>query len=464
MTITQDLKCYRVGGSVRDELMGLPSGDRDWVVVGATPEQMIARGFKPVGKDFPVFLHPDTHEEYALARTERKTAPGYRGFAVHFAPDVTLEEDLLRRDITINAMAVPASGDESSTPPVAPRPPHTPEPTSASQADPDVAPAEVLPTEPSGSDGLPPTEMPAPIPGLVDPFHGLKDLRDRIFRHVSPAFREDPVRILRVARFAARFPQFRVADETLALMHEMSTAGEVDALVPERVWQELSRGLMSQQPSRMLEVLEGSGALAILMPGLLPVSERAEWLAALDRSAAAHDPLPVRFAVMMAGITPPSAPDTHADTPGHAPAPAHQHDLASKQMARSRLTEQLARQLRAANDCIDAARRLAGEIEGPAPASARRWLNDPERADAQALLALFNRHDLWRRPEQLNTLLQAMLRLADETSPPPALLRAAEAARAVDAGLIAQQHAAHPQAIRAAIDTARIDAITQALG
>ncbi|MDO5104079.1 MAG: multifunctional CCA tRNA nucleotidyl transferase/2'3'-cyclic phosphodiesterase/2'nucleotidase/phosphatase, partial [Lautropia sp.] len=262
MTITQDLQCYRVGGSVRDELMGLPAGDRDWVVVGATPEQMISRGFKPVGKDFPVFLHPDTHEEYALARTERKTGPGYKGFDVHFSPDVTLEEDLLRRDITINAMAVASAADAIDTP-----------------------------------------ERRTDAPPLIDPLNGLQDLRDRIFRHVSPAFREDPVRILRVARFAARFPDFRVADETLALMREMSAAGEVDALVPERVWQEISRGLMSQRPSRMMQVLDESGALPILIPGLSPVSANPEWLAALDRSAAADDPLPVRFAVMMAALT-----------------------------------------------------------------------------------------------------------------------------------------------------------------
>ncbi|MDO4683191.1 MAG: multifunctional CCA tRNA nucleotidyl transferase/2'3'-cyclic phosphodiesterase/2'nucleotidase/phosphatase [Lautropia sp.] len=457
MTITQDLQCYRVGGSVRDELMGLPSGDRDWVVVGATPEQMIARGFRPVGKDFPVFLHPDTHEEYALARTERKTAPGYKGFAVHFAPDVTLEDDLLRRDITINAMAVPATGDETRTPPVAQHSPHTPEQASTSQADSRVSQAAALPTEASESHGVRPTEMPPPIPGLIDPFHGLKDLRDRIFRHVSPAFREDPVRILRVARFAARFPDFRVAGETLALMREMSAAGEVDALVPERVWQEISRGLMNQRPSRMLEVLEDSGALAILIPGLPAVSERGEWLAALDRSAAAHDPLPVRFAVMMAAVDA-GVPDTgpHLNHVGSTDLPNKQH---------AERIEKQARQLRAANDCIDAARRLASELGGTrAPVAARQWLDDLDRHDATALLALFNRHDLWRRPERLDTVLQAALRLADRAAVSPAVEAAAHAAREIDTGQIAKQHAANPQAIRAAIDTARIDAITQALG
>jgi len=177
------MQAFVVGGAVRDELLGLPVQDHDWVVVGATPEDMIAKGFRPVGKDFPVFLHPQTHEEYALARTERKTAPGYHGFVFHTAPDVRLEDDLVRRDLTINAMA-------------------------------------------RAEDGT-----------IVDPYGGLQDLQDRVFRHVSPAFAEDPVRILRLARFAARFPDFNVADTTLVLTRQMVEAGEVDALVRERVWQ-----------------------------------------------------------------------------------------------------------------------------------------------------------------------------------------------------------------------------------
>lgn len=469
MIMTEDLQCYRVGGSVRDELMGLAAGDRDWVVVGATPGQMIAHGFRPVGKDFPVFLHPDTHEEYALARTERKTAPGYKGFAVHFAPDVTLEDDLLRRDLTINAMAVPATD----------RPPHF---------------AACPPTGEAGEPTGDACDTPGSLPGLIDPFNGLKDLRDRIFRHVSPAFREDPVRILRVARFAARFPDFRVADETLALMREMSTAGEVDALVPERVWQELSRGLMSQRPSRMIEVLEDTGALAILLPGLPPVSERPAWLAAIDRSAAAGDPLPVRFAVMMAavdtrraaGLCPdeaaaaagpadaarPGAPDGPACPGGPARSAAAVDTDSRTRDGRSSLPhdrhttriEQLARQLRASNECIDAARRLASELGSAMPtAAAQRWLHDLERHDAHALLALFNRHDLWRRPEQLDTLLQGAMRLVDGSSPAPSLQAAAQAARAIDTGRVAREHASNPQAIRAAIDAARTEAIALAL-
>lgn len=203
---------YQVGGAVRDKLMGLPVQDRDWVVVGATPAEMVNQGFKLVGADFPVFLHPGTHEEYALARTERKTAPGYKGFAVHAAPDVTLEDDLKRRDLTINAIAM----DEHGT--------------------------------------------------LTDPFNGVADINSKILRHVSPAFSEDPVRILRVARFAARFADFHVAAETQALMRTMADKGEVDALVPERVWAELERALGEATPTRFFEVLRACGALEKLLP------------------------------------------------------------------------------------------------------------------------------------------------------------------------------------------------------
>ncbi|MEJ2509473.1 MAG: multifunctional CCA addition/repair protein, partial [Gammaproteobacteria bacterium] len=205
---------YLVGGSVRDKHLGLPVADRDWVVVGATAEDMLRAGYRQVGRDFPVFLHPQTGEEYALARTERKTAPGYTGFNVHAAPDVTLEQDLQRRDLTINAMAETPEGE------------------------------------------------------LIDPYHGMSDLQARVLRHVSPAFVEDPVRILRVARFAARLVPlgFGIAEETLALMREMVANGEVDALVPERVWAELVRALGESRPSRFFEVLRECGALARLLP------------------------------------------------------------------------------------------------------------------------------------------------------------------------------------------------------
>lgn len=430
---------YRVGGSVRDELLGLPAGDRDWVVVGATPDQMLAQGFQAVGKDFPVFLHPQSHEEYALARTERKTAPGYKGFAVHFSPDVTLEDDLLRRDLTINAIARAADGS------------------------------------------------------LVDPFHGQADIQARIFRHVSPAFREDPVRILRLARFAARFPDFTIAPETLALMREMTAAGEVHALVAERVWQELSRGLMSQRPSRMLQVLDQAHALRILLPQLPAPDTQPDWLKALDASAAAHDPLPVRFAILLAGMT----------------IPAESRIELGPKMVTS-VTEQ-AKALRASNECTDAATRLASEIPGPIPQAARLWFLSPERQNAEALLALFNRHDAWRRPERLRLLLTVAQRLAlpnhpeqvvesdqaistlprtdsthvltpgqyDSSSAPATVAgasgsisqdsvsnvirrieQALAAAAAVDTGAIARQHQANPAAIRSAIDDARREAIS----
>ena len=250
------MKTYIVGGAVRDRLLGLPVHDRDWVVVGATPQDMLAQGFKPVGKDFPVFLHPDTHEEYALARTERKTAPGYRGFVVHAEPSVTLEQDLSRRDLTINAMAEDDNGQ------------------------------------------------------LIDPHHGQADLRAGILRHVSPAFGEDPVRILRLARFAARYG-FSVAPETMALMRDMTARGEVDALVAERVWQELAKGLMEQRPSIMFDILRACDALPRLLPevnALFGIPQRAAHhpeidagrhvMLALDTAAAAGATLDERFAVL----------------------------------------------------------------------------------------------------------------------------------------------------------------------
>jgi tRNA nucleotidyltransferase (CCA-adding enzyme) len=235
------MKIYSVGGAVRDALLGLPVRDRDWVVVGATPEALAAAGYLPVGKDFPVFLHPQTREEYALARTERKTAQGYHGFAMHAAPDVTLEEDLARRDLTINAMAQDADGV------------------------------------------------------LTDPYGGQRDIAARVLRHVTSAFAEDPVRILRVARFAARFTDFSLAPETLQLMREMVAAGEVDALVPERVWQELARGLMERQPSRLFDVLRDCGALRPLLP---EVDTSVHLMRVLDMAAQLDAPLPVRFACL----------------------------------------------------------------------------------------------------------------------------------------------------------------------
>lgn len=258
---------YLVGGAVRDKLLGLPVKERDWVVIGATPEDMLAEGFRPVGKDFPVFLHPQTHEEYALARTERKTGPGYTGFEFHASPDVTLEEDLIRRDLTINAMAEDANGS------------------------------------------------------LIDPYNGQEDLQNGVLRHVSPAFTEDPVRILRVARFAARFARwgFHVAHDTNKLMRTMVDSGEVDALVPERVWAELEKALGEEHPARFFEVLRGCGALTRLFPeidALFP-DEKTEphvrmtkiaqttpvhALHALEQSVHISDDTTVRFAALALNI------------------------------------------------------------------------------------------------------------------------------------------------------------------
>lgn len=262
------MKIYRVGGSVRDELLGLPVKDQDYVVVGAGPEEMVQLGYRPVGKDFPVFLHPETHEQYALARTERKVARGYKGFEVYAAPGVTLQEDLARRDLTINAMARDETGQ------------------------------------------------------IIDPFGGLADLQEGILRHIGPAFVEDPVRVLRVARFAARFG-FRVAPETLELMKEIVHTGETDALVPERVWQEIAHGLMEQHPSRMFHVLRECGALTRILPevdALFGVPQPAHAhpeidtsvhvMMAIDYAASQQYPLEVRFAALAhdlgKGTTPPA--------------------------------------------------------------------------------------------------------------------------------------------------------------
>lgn len=236
------MQIYLVGGAVRDQLLKRPVKERDWVVVGATPEEMLQQGFRPVGKDFPVFLHPKTQEEYALARTERKTGKGYTGFIVHAAPDVTLEEDLRRRDLTINAIAQTLDGQ------------------------------------------------------LIDPYGGQRDLQQRVLRHVSPAFAEDPVRILRLARFAARFPDFHIHPQTLQLMQQMVAAGEVNALVAERVWQELVRALAEPEPARFFKVLAKCQALPILFPEL--VNDEAA-LVALQKACQLTNELPARFAALL---------------------------------------------------------------------------------------------------------------------------------------------------------------------
>ena len=263
------MKTYLVGGAVRDALLGLPVSDRDWVVVGATPQQMTDQGFLAVGRDFPVFLHPHSHDEYALARTERKTSPGYRGFVVHSEPGVTLEQDLARRDLTINSIAL-----------------------------------DGLPKAASSEGGAKSNRIAIDPARLIDPFGGQRDLAHKLLRHTTEAFREDPVRILRVARFAARFPDFSIAPETQKLMLDMVISGEADHLVAERVWAEISKGLMTDKPSRMFDVLRDCGALARLFPQI-------EWTmsvaAILDASARVNATLPVRFASLKPFRQDPSA-------------------------------------------------------------------------------------------------------------------------------------------------------------
>ncbi|WP_186027660.1 multifunctional CCA addition/repair protein [Burkholderia gladioli] len=409
------MRIYAVGGAIRDELLGVPVQDRDYVVVGATPEQLAAQGYRPVGKDFPVFLHPRTHEEYALARTERKTAAGYHGFQFYFAPDVTLEEDLARRDLSINAMARELSPDGSLVGPV------------------------------------------------VDPFDGRADLAAKRFRHVGPAFVEDPVRILRIARFAARFADFTVASETLALMREMVTAGEVDALVPERVWQELSRGLMEAKPSRMFEVLRECGALARILPevdALFGVPQRADYHPEVDTGvhvmmvvdyAARHGyTLPVRFAALTHDLG-------KATTPEHV-LPRHiGHEGRSVD-----LLKPLSERLRVPNECRDLALLVAREHGN---------LHQVMKMGAAALVRFLERADALRKPGRFAEMLQACEsdargRLGLETQPYPQaerLRRALLAARSVDAGQVAAGLRGNPEGIREAVHRARIAAVAAEL-
>ncbi len=388
------MQTYLVGGAVRDALLGLPVKDRDWVVVGATPEQLLAQGYLPVGRDFPVFLHPRTHEEYALARTERKTGPGYHGFVFHAAPDVSLQEDLARRDLTINAMAVAAHS-----------------------------------LKPDGTLG-------ADKHQIIDPWGGQADLAQRRFRHVTPAFREDPVRILRVARLAARFADFTVAPDTLALMREMVLAGEADHLVPERVWQELATGLMEARPSRLLEVLRDCAALARLLPeveALWGVPQRPEHhpeidtgvhlLLVLDLCARLNASLAVRFACLChdlgKGSTPPDLWPRHLGHEGRSVG----------------LLRQLADRLRVPTACRELAELLGQEQAG---------LQTCTELDAAGLLQLLQRCDAFRRPERLAqiALAGACLSLAEPAAAHPAgqcLLAALAAAQSVDTATVSAQ-------------------------
>lgn len=361
------LQAYIVGGAVRDGLLGLPHGDRDWVVVASTPEDMVHRGFIPVGGDFPVFLHPITKEEFALARTERKSGRGYKGFTFYTGADVTLEDDLKRRDLTVNAIAQSISGE------------------------------------------------------LIDPLHGAQDVRDKILRHVGPAFEEDPVRILRLARFAARFTDFRIAPETLELCRKMVRLGEVDHLVPERVWQEISRGLMSEQPSRMLNILADTGAAARVLVDWVD-SKRVR--TAVDSASELGLALSSRYALLCVETI----------------------DLAS-----------LSKQLRAPTDCGDMARLLQlvlsklDEIE-----TAQDEVHPEKDENVERVLSLMESCDALRKPDRFIGLIHTVnvlrpLQIRDWQRWLSAIL-------SLDAGAAAKL-APTPQTIRETVREARRQAL-----
>ncbi len=360
------LEVYIVGGAVRDDLLGQAAGDRDWVVVGAGPEIMAARGFTPVGGDFPVFLHPRTHEEYALARTERKSGRGYRGFVFHAGPDVSLEDDLRRRDLTVNAIAR------------------------------------------------------APDGTLIDPLGGAADVRARVLRHVGPAFVEDPVRLLRLARFAARFHDFSIAPETLDLCRALVRDGEVDALVPERVWQEFAKGLMTDHPGRMLDVLAACGALDRVAPGLAWNDDVADGLA---RGAARGLDLAQRYALLC-----------RHSAPG------------------------LQDRLRAPSACRDLARLLPGVLDRLADIQAAGGASVPAPDDPAAWLALLESCDALRRPDRFEALLAAAACVLDGVDPALWSRRLA-AVRAVDAGAIARAAGGDAARIRDGLRAARLRAL-----
>ncbi len=406
------VKVYRVGGAVRDRLLGLTVNDHDWVVVGASTEQMLAQGYTPVGLDFPVFLHPQTKDEYALARTERKSAPGYRGFTVHADPSVTLEEDLARRDLTLNAIA-------------------------------------------EAEDGT-----------LIDPFNGQRDLRAGVLRHVSGAFAEDPVRILRLARFAARWPHFQVAPETAALCARMVADGQAHALVAERVWQELSRGLMEARPSRMFEVLRTCGALARLLPEVdrlwgVPqpaehhpeVDTGAHLMLVLDTAARLVAPLPVRWACLVhdlgKGSTPPGEWPRHIAHEGRS----------------AKLADALAERLRVPGECRELGAVVARE---------HGHIHGSQALGAAATLRLLERCDAVRRPDRFEQALlacecDARGRLGRDDTPYPQRERLAVALRcvlAVDstaAAARAVERGATGPAIGDAVRRAREQALSAAL-
>ena len=402
------MQVYLVGGAVRDELLGIAVKDKDFVVVGSTPEEMIAAGFKPVGKDFPVFLHPKTHDEYALARTERKTAKGYKGFVVHASPEVTLEEDLARRDLTINAIAKDSTGK------------------------------------------------------FIDPYNGLADIQSKTLRHVSDAFAEDPVRILRAARLSARFQDFSLAPETNQLMQQMVEAGEVDALVAERVWQELAKGLMEDKPSRMFDVLRACSALKKILPELdklWGVPQSAQYhpeidtgvhvMLAIDYAARQNYALAVRFATLMhdlgKGVTPAELLPQHI---GHEARGIH-------------LVKDVCKRLRVPNDCKELAQ-IVSKFHGK--------LHQVLQMKPSTLLSFIVELDAIRQPERFKDFLRACeadsrgrTGLENHATPATDLMqKVLAAAMNVDAGAVASAYDA-PEKIKAAVFEARLDAVKKTL-
>ena len=402
------LKIYCVGGAVRDELLGLPVQDKDFVVVGSTIDEMLKLGFKSVGKDFPVFLHPKTHDEYALARTERKTAKGYKGFVVHAASDVTLEEDLSRRDFTMNAIA-------------------------------------------QGEDGV-----------LVDPFNGQADIQHKVIRHVSDAFIEDPVRILRAARFCARYGDFSIAPETMTLMRQMVENGEVDALVAERVWQELSKGLMEAKPSRMFEVLRACGALKKILPEVdrlwgvpQPAQHHPEVdtgvhvMMVIDYAAVQNFSLPIRFAAL-----------THDLGKGTTPADILPRHIGHEERS-IQLVKNVSMRLRVPNDCKELAH-IVAKFHGK--------LHQAHHMRPGTLLGFLVDLDAIRQPERFNDFLKACEadsrgRTGLENCPTPdadLMRKVLQAAMTVDAGEVATRYD-EPEKIKAAVFEARLEAVKRIL-
>ena len=398
------MQVYLVGGAVRDELLGLAVKDKDFVVVGSTPEEMIAEGFKPVGKDFPVFLHPKTHDEYALARTERKTAKGYKGFVVHASPEVTLEEDLARRDLTINAIAKDSTGK------------------------------------------------------FIDPYNGLGDIQSKTLRHVSDAFAEDPVRILRAARLSARFQDFCIAPETNHLMQQMVEAGEVDALVAERVWQEFAKGLMEDKPSRMFDALRACHALKKILPELdklwvipqsaqhrLEIDTGVHVMLAIDYAARQNYSLAVRFATLVHALG--KGATLAEDLPEHI----------GQEASDIQLVKDVCKRLRVPNECKELAQ-IVAKFNGK--------LHQVLQMKPTALLNFLVELDAIRQPERFKDFLRACesdarVRAGSENHAIPAadlLQNALAAAIEVDAGAVASAYN-EPERIKMAVFNARLDKV-----